>query len=74
MSFRDFDQGIPAAQVRKENNWKQQHRPEGGEAEILSRWHESERRLSILRSFGTHIDHMPTREEMMRWIEEVKAR
>lgn len=44
------------------------------EREILETWHESERRLNILRTIGTHVDEKPTTEEMKRWLEEVGAR
>ncbi len=67
MSYHLFDEGVPASEIQKQK--RQQVIPQTPHIDILSRFKESERRLKILRTIGTHIDHEPTEEEMKAWLQ-----
>lgn len=72
MSYHSFDQGIPASEIQKQK--RQQLVQQAPQIDMLSRFKESERRLSILRTIGTHIDHEPTEEEMRQWFQAVQRK
>lgn len=72
MSFAAFDRGIPAAEIQKQKKSLLQRDPVERERELLQLWRESERRLGILRSFGTHLDEEPTDEQIKSWLKLVK--
>ena len=63
MSFIDFERGNPTIPFIQRHR-EQQTQPE---RDLLADFKESERRLTILRSF-TGANHEPTEEEMRRWI------
>ena len=74
MSFADFDRGVPSKEIQnRKNEWAQQQQA-AKEREILTLWHESERRLNILRSFSAHTDQGPTNKEMQRWLAAINKR
>jgi hypothetical protein len=68
MSYSDFERGIktvPFCQRKTESDAKDNH--------LINEFFESERRLSMLRSF-TAEDRPPTLEEMKKWIDKQKKR
>ena len=75
MSFRDFDKGIPAAQIRmKQQQDAEQQRIQQQEQEyreMLERFKESEHRLSILRTISTGNNQSP-QERLTQWLQALK--
>ena len=72
MSFAAFDRGIPASEIQKQKKTLLQSNAVERERELLQLWRESERRLTILRSYGTHLDEQPTDEQIKTWLKLVK--
>lgn len=68
MSFSQFDKGITAATINAERK-----RYEANERALIlhDKWHESERRLNILRSIPA-VSVKPTLEVMERWQKRIK--
>jgi hypothetical protein len=65
MSFSDFDKGTPS------KPFCQRSKKAEVDMEMLARFHESERRLSILRSRDGET-HTPTDREILRWLKTVE--
>ena len=67
MSYLAFSQGIKSVPFVQRTR-----QSKDVDEEFLQKFKESERRLNILRTFGEHIDHQPTEEEMRNWLKSIR--
>ena len=68
MSYADFDKGTSSSSLVMKRSFADRDQDD-----LLGRFKECERRLTVLRLF-TGGDHEPTEEEMIKWLEAIKRK